>query len=229
MHAFLINTHAQQIHTQRRKAILQRYPAVRGLFGPYPWSAPLLAGLVALQWTVAWLLRAQPWYVRVLVAYGAGAILNHALYVLMHEATHNLIFSTPVWNKVCGLLCDWALGVPSAMSFRKYHLLHHHHLNERGWDPDVVSPCEGRLIGHGPLRKTLWLAGLSVSQALRPLKVPGRAGLDRWMWGNIAMQVGGELSALAGWRVGGAAVCLPLDLFCVRLASVRRSLAARAL
>jgi len=163
MHAFLINPHVQQIHTQRRKAILQRYPEVQGLFGPYPWSALLLAGLVALQWTVAWLLRAQPWYVLVLVAYGGGAIINHALYVLMHEATHNLIFPTPVLNKVCGLLCDGALGVPSAMSFRKYHLLHHQHLNERGWDPDVVSPCEGRLIGHGPLRKALWLAGLSVS------------------------------------------------------------------
>lgn len=200
MHAFLINPHVQQIHIQRRKAILQRYPEVQGLFGPYPWSALLLAGLVALQWTVAWLLRAQPWYVLVLVAYGGGAIINHALYVLMHEATHNLIFPTPVLNKVCGLLCDGALGVPSAMSFRKYHLLHHQHLNERGWDPDVVSPCEGRLIGHGPLRKALWLAGLSVSQALRPLKVPGPAGLDRWMWGNIAVQVGVNYLL---WRSGG--------------------------
>ena len=49
MHAFLINPHVQQIHIQRRKAILQRYPEVQGLFGPYPWSALLLAGLVALQ------------------------------------------------------------------------------------------------------------------------------------------------------------------------------------
>ena len=60
MYAFLINPHAQQIHTQRRKDILTRYPEVKGLFGPYPWSAPLLAGLVALQWTVAWLLGRVP-------------------------------------------------------------------------------------------------------------------------------------------------------------------------
>src|SRR5919198_647303 len=139
MHAFLINAQAQQIHTQRRKAILTRYPEVKGLFGPYPWSAPLLVGLVA---------------------YLGGAVINHALYVLMHEATHNLIFATPVFNKLCGLLCDCALGVPSAMSFRKYHLLHHQHLNEMGMDPDVVSPFEGRMIGHGPLRKALWLAVL---------------------------------------------------------------------
>ena len=97
-----------------------------------------------------------------------------------------------------------------------------------GADPDVVSPCEGRLIGQGPLRKALWLAGLSVSQALRPLKVPGPAGLDRWMWGNIAVQVGG-ITCSGGLAGGGVTVCLPLDLFCFRLASVARPLAARAL
>ena len=94
MHAFLINPHVQQIHTQRRKAILQRYPEVKALFGAYPLSALLLVSLVALQWAVAWLLREQTWYVMVLVAYLIGAVINHALYVLMHEATHNLIFMT---------------------------------------------------------------------------------------------------------------------------------------
>jgi len=128
MDSFLINEQAQQIHTQRRKDLLKRYPEVKALFGSYPWSALLIAGLVALQWTVAWLLRAQPWSVIVLVSYLGGAVLNHALYVLMHEATHNLIFKPPVFNKICGLLCDFALMIPSAMSFRKYHLLHHHHL-----------------------------------------------------------------------------------------------------
>src|SRR5262245_31786189 len=40
---------------------------------------------------------------------------------------------------------------------------------------------------------------------------------------------GGELRALAVWRVRCAALCMPLDLFCFRLASVRRPLAARTL
>src|SRR6266487_2869446 len=124
MDSFLINEQAQQIHIQRRKDIIKRYPEVKLLFGSYPLSAPLIAGLVALQWTVAWLLRAQPWYGIVLVAYLGGAVINHALYVLMHEATHNLIFDTPMFNKIFALICDFALMVPSAMSFRKYHLLH---------------------------------------------------------------------------------------------------------
>ena len=57
-------------------------------------------------------------------------------------------------------------------------------------DPDVVSQFEGRLIGHGPLRKSLWLAFLSVSQALRPLKVPGQSFVDLWVLINIALQFG---------------------------------------
>ena len=93
MHAFLINPHVQQIHTQRRKAILQRYPEVQGLFGPYPWSALLLAGLVALQWTVAEAAAGAAVVRAGAGAYGGGAIINHG-HVLMHEATHNLIFPT---------------------------------------------------------------------------------------------------------------------------------------
>ena len=93
MDAFILNEPSQQIHTRRRKDILQRYPEVQALFGAYPLSALLLVGLVALQWAVAWLLHAQTWYVMVLAAYLIGAVINHALYVLMHEATHNLIFT----------------------------------------------------------------------------------------------------------------------------------------
>ncbi|HEU0049858.1 MAG TPA: fatty acid desaturase, partial [Nitrososphaera sp.] len=156
MTSFTINGQSEQVHTQRRKDIIKHYPEVKVLFGPYPLSALLIVGLVALQWTVAWLLCDQPWYVILPVAYLAGAVLNHGLYVLTHEATHNLIFAIPVLNKLAGLSCDFALIVPSAMSFRKYHLLHHQHLNKITMDPDVVSQFEGRLIGHGPLRKSLW-------------------------------------------------------------------------
>ena len=139
MDSFTINRQTEQVHTQRRRDIIKSYPGVKVLFGPYPLSALFIVGLVALQWTAAWLVCDQPWYVIVPVAYVAGAVLNHALYVLMHEATHNLIFAVPVLNKLAGLVCDFALIVPSAMSFRKYHLLHHQHLNKMTMDPDVVS------------------------------------------------------------------------------------------
>ena len=217
MDSFTINEQSDQVHTQRRKDIIKHYPEVRALFGPYPLSALLIVGLVALQWTVAWLLCDQPWYVILPVAYIAGAVLNHALYVLMHEATHNLIFAIPALNKLAGLSCDFALIVPSAMSFRKYHLLHHQHLNKITMDPDVVSQFEGRLIGHGPLRKSLWLALLSVSQALRPLKVPGQSFVDPWVFTNIALELGVSywLWLYVGW--GGLMYLLLSTFFALGL------------
>jgi sphingolipid delta-4 desaturase len=190
MASFIINEQSQQIHTQRRKDIIKRHPEVKSLFGPYPLSALLIAGLVALQWALARLLHDQRWRLILPAAYLGGAVLNHALYVLMHEATHNLIFAIPILNKIAGLVCDFALVAPSAMSFRKYHLLHHQHLNKIRMDPDVVSQFEGRMIGHGPLRKAMWLALLSFSQALRPLKVPGQSFIDLWVFANIALQLG---------------------------------------
>src|SRR5436190_16157664 len=116
MESFTINGQPEQVHTQRRKDIIKNHPEVKVLFGSYRWSALLIVALVALQWAAAWLLGDQPWYVILPVAYLAGAVINHALYVLMHEATHNLIFASPVLNKLAGLSCDFALIVPSAMS-----------------------------------------------------------------------------------------------------------------
>lgn len=217
MDSFIINEHSQQIHTQRRKDIIKRHPEVKLLFGSYPWSAVLIAGLVVLQWVFAWLLYDQPWYMILLVAYLGGTVLNHALYVLIHEATHNLIFETPVLNKIAGVICDFALIVPSAMSFRKYHLLHHQHLNKIGMDPDVVSQLEGRMVGHGPMRKAMWLFLLSVSQALRPLKVPGSSFIDPWMFANITLQMGVNylLWLYVGW--GGLTYLLLSTFFALGL------------
>ena len=42
-------------------------------------------------------------------------------------------------NNIFGIICDFPLAMPSAMAFRKYHLLHHKHLGQYDLDPDVVS------------------------------------------------------------------------------------------
>ena len=34
------------------------------------------------------------WWLSLLVAYGVGAFANHCNYVIIHDATHNLIFRT---------------------------------------------------------------------------------------------------------------------------------------
>jgi sphingolipid delta-4 desaturase len=177
------------VHRQRARDILTKHPEVRELIGQNPTSALWVIGLVAAQWLVAVALRDQSWLWIFVVAYLLGAFINHALYVLIHECTHNLVFRKKAYNNYLGILCDFALAFPSAMAFRKYHLLHHQHLGEYEMDPDVVCHTEGQLVRDSAWRKGLWVALLGVSQALRPLKVKGVKALDRWIVANILIIV----------------------------------------
>lgn len=40
-------------------------------------------------------------------------------------------------NKIMGVLCNIPMGIPSALSFGKYHADHHNYLGEKGRDPDL--------------------------------------------------------------------------------------------
>ncbi|MGH6895579.1 MAG: fatty acid desaturase [Geminicoccaceae bacterium] len=192
------------VHRQRARAILARHPEVRQLMGPRPTSALWVVGLVALQWLAAYLVRDLWWVWIVVAAYLFGAFVNHALYVLIHECTHNLIFRRKVHNNYLGILCDFALAFPSAMAFRKYHLLHHQHLGQYEMDPDIVCHTEGQLVRDFAWRKALWVALLGVSQALRPLKVKGVKALDRWIVANILIVAAADL--LIYFAIGPAAL-----------------------
>ncbi len=176
-------------HFARRRDILAKHPEVKSLMGQNPWSAVWIVGLVALQFVVAALMPHLHWLLVILLAYGFGAFVNHALYVQIHECTHNLVFEKPSLNKVMGIVCDFALAMPSALAFRKYHLMHHKHLGQHGLDPDIVSHEEARLVGNTPLRKAIWIFFFSISQALRPLMVKRTDFWDRWIVANIVVQV----------------------------------------
>jgi len=173
------------VHRQRAREILARHPEVRKLLGQDPTSALWVVGLVSVQWLAAYWLHDVSWLWIFVAAYLFGAFVNHALYVLIHECTHNLIFRNKTFNNYLGILCDFALAFPSAMAFRKYHLLHHQHLGEYEMDPDIVCHTEGQLVRDSAWRKALWVALLGVSQALRPLKVKGVKALDGWIVANI--------------------------------------------
>jgi sphingolipid delta-4 desaturase len=172
-------------HRRRAREIAAKHPEVRQLIGRNPTSAFWVVALVSLQWLAAYALADLSWLWVIVAAYFFGAFINHALYVLIHECTHNLVFRKKLYNILVGIFCDFALAAPSAMAFRKYHLLHHQYLGEYEMDPDIVCHTEGRMVGDSAWRKALWVALLGVSQALRPLKVKGVKALDGWIIANI--------------------------------------------
>jgi sphingolipid delta-4 desaturase len=176
-------------HFHRGRAILQAHPEVKDLMTKNAWTGAWVLLLVAVQWAMAAWASGIAWYWVPLVAYAFGAFVNHALYVLIHECTHNLVFRTRRANNLLGIACDLALVIPSAMAFRKYHLMHHKYLGQYGLDPDIVRHEEARLVGNSPLRKAIWLFFFSVSQAMRPMQISQVQFWDRWIAANMAVVI----------------------------------------
>ena len=183
-----IHTDIPQAHPQRAREILATHPEVRELFGRNPWSALLVVGLVSLQLAIAFVLRDAWWLWVVLLAYGVGAFVNHALFVCNHESAHDLILPKRWENLVLGVVGDVALAFPSAVSFRRFHLVHHASMGEYDLDGDIAAHAEARIVGHSRWRKTIWVALLGVSQALRPLRLKGVRARDRaWVVANFVV------------------------------------------
>jgi sphingolipid delta-4 desaturase len=210
-------TQAPAQHWARRREILAQHPEVRALMTPHPGSALWIVALVCGQGLVAFLLRDAHWLVVLALAYVLGAFVSHALYVQIHECTHNLVTGRSLFDRLLGLVCDLALFFPSALAFRKYHLLHHKHLGHRELDPDVVSRAEGDLVGNVWWRKAIWMFSLSISQALRPYKVKTVAMWDGWIAANLAIVVVVDVAVLYGFGLKALAYLAFSTLFALGL------------
>lgn len=101
-------------------------------------------------------------------AWVVGASLTQALFLAIHELTHNLFFVSLRWNKYFAFLCNFPIVFPFATSFRKYHLDHHRAQGVVGVDTDLPSEFELRWV-QGAVSKTIWLWSQIVAYAIRPL------------------------------------------------------------
>jgi sphingolipid 4-desaturase/C4-monooxygenase len=140
-----------------------------------------------------WLTKASglPAWAWVAVAYGVGAVVDHALFVLSHDGTHGLIMRSPVGNRVVMLVGNVCHVVPSAMFFYYYHKLHHSELKTLN-DPEHPFPIEARVVGTSPLRKSIWLAVFFVIQSVRTAfytyRIPKTHDLA-WVALNFALNI----------------------------------------
>jgi len=175
-------------HRHRRAAILRKHPQVRRLYGPAPYVAALAVAVVAGQIVLAAALSRQPLWLNVIAAFAIGAFATHFLNVVIHESAHNLVFRSPALNRVCAIIANIPGVLPSAMAFRHFHLLHHRFLGQPGLDADVAMQWEARAVGHGPLRKALWLlAQPLVYSIVHPAQVRARLPIDGWLIANVLL------------------------------------------
>jgi sphingolipid 4-desaturase/C4-monooxygenase len=192
-------------HRERTRLLLAAHPEAKELCGHTPSTAAWLLAIVALQLALALLLRESPWWLILLVAYSVGAVANHALWVLIHEASHNLIFRSPAANAWMAILANFPIVFPSAIAFRKYHLLHHAHQGVEGLDADLASPLEARLVGNSAWRKATWLLLYFAAQSLRIPRLRRIRLVDGWYVTNLVVQVAfvGAVVVLGGPKALG--------------------------
>lgn len=183
---------SKEPHRQRTKGILAKHPEVRTLIGRYPQSFLYIAGVVLFQLLIAFLLKDQAWWLVLIAAFLIGAFANHSLYVLIHEAAHNLIFKSRTGNYLSGILADIPNVVPSAISFRSYHLKHHSHQGNYYMDADLASKWEAKLIGNTPFGKALWELLFPLFQALRPPRLRAIKFMNGWTIINMTVVFGAD-------------------------------------
>ncbi|MBL7684883.1 MAG: fatty acid desaturase, partial [Deltaproteobacteria bacterium] len=114
---------------------------------------------------------------------------NHALFVVIHECTHNLVFKSTLANRWMGMIANFPQFFPSAMGFSKYHTLHHSNQSEYDFDPDLAGPKEAAWVSNSALRKTIFLIFFGLIQGLfRPARIKKVPFLDRWIILNFLVQ-----------------------------------------
>ena len=188
-------------HAMRSRHMLAAHPELRSLAGPSPSSAAWTMVLVLAQGVLALVVGNRGWWVWLPAAYIIGATIDHALWALIHDTCHNLVFRSRTANRIVAIVANLPLVVPGAISFGKYHLLHHRHQGDLEFDAGIPGPTEARVVGRSLLAKAAWVAGtILVQGVVRPRRLTRVRLLDGWTIVNLIVQVAAMalLAALAG-------------------------------
>lgn len=176
-------------HHIRTKDILKAHPDIRNLIGKNPFSFFIIIAIVALQVTVLALISSQPWWVIIITAYFFGAFADHALFVMIHESSHKLIFKKPAANLLAGIVANIPLVFPSAVSFTRYHLKHHSFQGVHELDGDLPNKWEAKLINNHFIGKVIWLLFYPFFQLFRLSRLKEIKPFDKWMVLNFTVQI----------------------------------------
>ena len=192
MEAAFYQSECDQPHPSRARAIVKAHPEVRQLMVRNPWTALIAVSVVLLQTAIACAmgrLGFSYWWLSLLLAFCVGAFANHANYVIIHDATHNLIFRSPSWNEMVAVIADLPNLTPGAIGFRVYHLKHHSHQGDYEWDADLANHWEARLVGNKWYRKAIWLMLFPFFQVTRPPRLKAVKMWDRWFSTNLVCAI----------------------------------------
>ena len=175
-------------HKLRTKQILASSPEVRNLIGKNPLTIIPLLGIVFGMVAISYFLKDSPWWLIIVVAYCVGAFANHALFVMIHECSHNLLFKGKTLNYLASITANLPHVLPSAISFTRYHRMHHVHQGNHDLDADLPDFWEARLFGNNFFSKALWLLLFPIFQVRRTFRLKNIKPVDGWIITNWVLQ-----------------------------------------
>ena len=158
---------AADAHSERRRALLRSHPEVRDLVGPARLTAIAILLLVGGQTGLAIVLAEGPWWLILLAAYIIGAVANLGCWALIHEGAHNLIVSSSAGNRWWSFVANLPILVPAAVHFRFWHRHHHNRIGQHGWDIDLPTAAELRLVRNCAVRTPCRWCGTEAARASR--------------------------------------------------------------
>merc|ERR1719259_1068777 len=126
--------------------------------------------MVIVQIIAAYAVSSLSWPLVILAAYVFGGTINHSMALAIHEISHNLAFghSRPMANRILGMFGNVIIGLPTSVTFKRYHLEHHKYQGVDGVDMDIPSEMEGVLF-RNTFTKIIWVLLQPFFYAFRPL------------------------------------------------------------
>lgn len=188
-------------HRARTRDIVKKHPEVKQLIGKSPITFVIILFCVLSQFAIAYFIRDQAWYWILATCWLVGAFFSHTLFVCIHEASHNLIFKTTSQNVFAGIVANLPTIIPSAVTFKNFHLKHHAFQGVHELDGDIADWYEAKLIGHYSIGKAFWLFMFPVFQTIRTFRCRELAIIDKYVIANIVVQLAFDFSVIYffGW------------------------------
>jgi sphingolipid 4-desaturase/C4-monooxygenase len=187
-------TEEKDIHFIRPIEIIKEHPEVRNYIGKNPYTFIAVTGLVLFQFGMAFMVKFLPWWGALIAAYVIGAFVVHALFVMVHECSHNLLFQRKQLNTLTGIFANSAMFFPSSVSFQRYHLKHHAHQGIHEFDMDLPSNTEAKVANNTVIGKAIWLLFYPIVQTLRLPRMKEIKHVDKWVLLNFVVVVGVDVA-----------------------------------
>jgi sphingolipid delta-4 desaturase len=160
-------------HATRRHQILAAHPEIAELFTTEPLTFWLTLGIVCFQVSMAWSMRNVEWYTLLACTYIISGTLNHSLQLAIHELSHDLCWSgryKDAANRLTAIMGNLATCIPSAQTFKPYHMDHHQYQGVDGIDTDIPHAIEVNYVTN-TITKILWILAQPLCYALRPMLI----------------------------------------------------------